>query len=216
LPPDRNISRADDVRRLLAHPIIARLSARLAAFKSHDAPITEGVRLAAVTALVRIVEDATATEGARAELLLIKRAAAQGDPWSGHIALPGGRYELFDETLAETARREMREEVAIDIERDGKLLGRLDDLAPRSLRLPSVIVRPFVGVILSDVVPTANREVAAAFWVPVSALRAPEAQAEHTVPDGSELLRFPAYQLGEHLVWGLTERMLAQLLPMFD
>ena len=39
------------------------------------------------------------------ELLMIKRAEAEGDPWSGHIACPGGRMEPGDRDLAVTAVR---------------------------------------------------------------------------------------------------------------
>jgi 8-oxo-dGTP pyrophosphatase MutT (NUDIX family) len=51
------------------------------------------------------------------KLLFIKRADAVGDPWSGHMAFPGGRYEVGDQSLLETAVRETREETAIDIRR---------------------------------------------------------------------------------------------------
>jgi 8-oxo-dGTP pyrophosphatase MutT (NUDIX family) len=178
-----------------------------------DAPITADVRLAAVLALVRVIEEPVAY----AELLFIKRAEVAGDPFSGHIAFPGGRHDLTDETLADTALRETREELDIDVLRAGRMLGRLDDIAPRSLSLPRVVVRPFVAVVPATVAVTANREVADAFWVPVATLRSAEARWEHvvTAPDGS-VARFPAYKLSDRVVWGMTERIVAQLLPLFE
>src|SRR5690606_20266054 len=62
------------------------------------------------------------------ELLLIKRAVWEGDPWSGQVALPGGRREPGDPTLWHTAARETREETGMDILRDARLLGTLDEL----------------------------------------------------------------------------------------
>src|SRR5918998_527770 len=77
------------------------------------------------------------------EIFVIKRAEKGDDPWSGHMALPGGREEPEDDNPYETARRETLEEVGLDIA-EGRLLGRLDDLGPRaagrSLIVSTVVV----------------------------------------------------------------------------
>ena len=52
-------------------------------------------------------------------VLLMKRAERHGDPWSGHISLPGGRYQASDGDLRVTAIRETREELGIDLEDPG-------------------------------------------------------------------------------------------------
>ena len=49
------------------------------------------------------------------ELLFIKRAARDDDPWSGQIALPGGRHQDSDDSLEDTAVRETREEVGLEL-----------------------------------------------------------------------------------------------------
>lgn len=164
------------------------------------------MRLAAVAAVLRV------TKGGP-ELLFIKRAIAEHDPWSGHIAFPGGRIEPGDDTLEDTAVRETREELALDLSQ-GVLLGRLDDLAPRSRALPSIIVRPYVAVVAADVTFVLSREVAATFWVPLRELRYPETQVEHVMTINGVGARFPAYRVDEHLVWGLTERIVRQLLTL--
>ena len=62
------------------------------------------------------------------ELLFIQRAKHPKDPWSGHMAFPGGRMDPGDPDGKGAARRETLEELALDLERDGELLGRLSDL----------------------------------------------------------------------------------------
>ena len=202
---------ADGLARTLQHPVIRQLTERLAERVAIDAPIQSDSKLAAVAAIVRI------SDVNRAELLFIKRAVLERDPWSGHVAFPGGRREVSDESLAATAVRETREELALDLARYGKLIGRLDDLAPRSLALPPVIVRPFVAVVPPTLlfIPSV-REVADAFWVPVALLRSADTQTEYHVNRDGVDTRFPAYGVGAHVVWGLTERVVTQLLPLFD
>src|SRR5262249_42208670 len=73
------------------------------------------------------------------ELLFIQRAELAGDPWSGQMALPGGRRDADDLDLLATAIREAREETGIELLRD-YLLGQLDEFAPRTPTLPPVIV----------------------------------------------------------------------------
>lgn len=164
--------------------------------------------MAAVAAVLRVVENAP-------ELLFIRRALADGDPWSGHVAFPGGRSEPGDGSLEGTAVRETLEELALDLT-TGHVLGRLDDLAPRSRFLPAIIVRPFVAVVPSDVQLVPSREVAATFWVPLTVLRDPHTQDEHVMTINGLRASFPAYRVSDHLVWGMTERIVRQLLALFD
>jgi 8-oxo-dGTP pyrophosphatase MutT (NUDIX family) len=187
--------------------VVERLAARLAARTPLAASETE-TRLAAVVAVVRLAEE-------EPELLFIKRALREGDPWSGHMAFPGGRAEPFDASLEQTAVRETWEEVGLDLSL-GRMLGRLDDLAPRSPSLPPIMIRPFVAVVPEAVSLTPNEEVADHFWVPITHLRDPAGQIEHELLFNGNRVRFPAYQVHGHVVWGLTERIVRQLLPMFD
>ncbi len=102
------------------------------------------------------------------ELFVIKRAEKKGDPWSGHMALPGGSREPGDKDAYDTARRETLEEVGIDLD-EGRFLGRLDDVGPR--RMPGQLVVSTV-VVAIDAKPghLDPHEVAEAFWVPVNRL----------------------------------------------
>jgi len=189
-------------------PRIAALEAALASRPPFRAPEGAGAR-AAVALLLRI-------EGGEPELLLIRRAEREGDPWSGHMALPGGRWQAGDPDLAATAARETREEVGIDVAAAGRRLGELDELAPRSARIPSIVVSPFVYAVDPAVEPLPNHEVQAALWVPVHELLHPDAGTEyqHALADGS-ILSFPAYDARGSVVWGMTHRILAGFLELY-
>ena len=170
----------------------------------------DGLRWAAVALVLRgeTVDDAS--------LLFIRRAERVGDPWSGHVAFPGGRRDATDATLEETARRESLEELSLDLATDARLIGVLDDLRPRSAALPSIAVRPYVYAVTRDVALVPNVEVHSAFWVPVSELRDPAHAAEHVFERAGARLRFPAYRWGEDVVWGMTERIVTQLLSVLS
>jgi 8-oxo-dGTP pyrophosphatase MutT (NUDIX family) len=197
----------DEFTRALRHPELTRLRERLNSRTVVEVDRYEGSRLAAVAAVLRLVDEP--------ELLFIKRAEVERDPWSGHIAFPGGRHEPADRTLVDTAIRETHEELALQLD-EAALIGRLDDLAPRSASLPPIIVRPFVAIVKPDVALVPSHEVAATFWVPLTILRNPATQAEHVMTVNGVRARFPAYRVDEHLVWGMTERIVRQLLSLLD
>ena len=145
------------------------------------------------------------------DALLIRRAEHEGDPWSGHMALPGGRQEPVDVDLLETARRETLEEVAVEVGPQ-HLLGGLDDLHPSTRSLPSLVVRPFVFGMGERPEVRLSREVAQHLWVPLDELRTSLGTGE--VRHRGSVLQVPAYRAGERLVWGLTQRILEPFLEL--
>jgi 8-oxo-dGTP pyrophosphatase MutT (NUDIX family) len=195
-----------ELDRLSAHRSIVRLLRSLAERPGREAAVGREVRRAAILLALRAREDG------EPEVLMIKRADAEGDPWSGHIALPGGRMEPGDRDLAVTAVRETWEETGVDVARDGRLLGFLDDLTPRSPTIAPMVIRPYVALVRADVAIAASHEVAAAFWVPLTALRAAEAWGTGTVQVRGGERRVSVFRHGEYTVWGLTERVLRQFL----
>ena len=205
-PRTSQIPVAQELDRLERHPYVARLIRSLADHPPIIVRAEPPTRLAAILLALRARADG------EPELLMIKRADAAGDPWSGHIACPGGRMEPGDHDLAVTAVRETLEETGVDVARDGRLLGHLDDLSPRTPSLPPLVIRPYVGLVRAGVEIVPSREVAAAFWVPVSALREPSAWRTGSLSVGGSLRDVEVFQHGEHTVWGLTERVLRQFL----
>ena len=148
------------------------------------------------------------------ELLLIKRAEHESDPWSGHMALPGGRRAPPDADLLATAMREAREEIGIDTSAADRL-GALDEVHPRSVRLPPIVIAPFVLVVPPHATARPHpAEVEAALWVPLRAL-ADEGAADQLILELEGARRtFPAYRYGEYVIWGLTHRILEQFLAV--
>lgn len=193
---------------LLEHPDVLRLREALARHPGvRILEREEPVRLAAIALVLR------PGDAGHPELLMIKRAEAEGDPWSGHVACPGGRMEPGDHDLEHTAIRETWEETGVDIARDGRVLGTLDDISPRSPVLPPIIVRPYVAVVKPEVEIVESAEVAEVFWVPLTALRerASWGTGLVTIREHGER-EVAVFRHDRYTVWGLTERVLRQFL----
>jgi 8-oxo-dGTP pyrophosphatase MutT (NUDIX family) len=149
------------------------------------------------------------------ELLLIRRAEAEGDPWSGHMALPGGRRDPLDESLLETAVRETLEETGVCLTESGVPFGPLAPLVPNNRRLPPISIFPFVfGVPEGTLARAASSEVDEVLWTPVSYLQSEQASGTVEIPLGDTNRSFPCLRVGDRVVWGLTYRILQDLFRM--
>lgn len=139
------------------------------------------------------------------ETLFIHRAEHPLDPWSGHMAFPGGRAEDGESPL-ETAVREAREEIGLDLS-GSELLGALDELRP-SLRQPlDLAIAPFVFRVPTDSRITLNHEVNAACWFSLDDLLSGRHVSTYDFSDGGRALRLPCFRIDERVIWGLTYRM---------
>jgi 8-oxo-dGTP pyrophosphatase MutT (NUDIX family) len=185
---------------------LARLERALASSDEAPPPAGPGVRDAAVAVIFRVTPEDVL------ELLLIERASYEGDPWSGHVAFPGGRREPHDPTLLATALRETREETGIDLTADGRLLGVLTRLHPMSPSLPPLSIAPFVAVMTRDVSISLSDEVAGAFWVPLATLQRDDASCDVEVSVAGGVRTVRAFVHGRYTIWGLTERIIGDLL----
>ena len=144
------------------------------------------------------------------ETLLIQRAERQGDPWSGQIGLPGGRVKDSDGSIRGTLRREVMEEVGIDLEQVGRELGPLSIGQP--MRRLEMKVQPWVYAI--DKRPTLNigPEVNSAFWVSLSSLHSRKTTSEVMIRDGWRTV--DCFLVDGKVIWGFTYRVLTELLQM--
>jgi 8-oxo-dGTP pyrophosphatase MutT (NUDIX family) len=168
-------------------------------------------RFAAVAAVLR-------ERNGEAEVLLIRRAEHPADPWSGHMAFPGGRSDPTDPDLLQTAVRETDEEVGLTLSRDAHLIGRLDDL-PAFARGQSVdlVIAVFVFGVTGDPALVPNEaEVTETVWTKVAALASGERDTTFPYRYEDRDVSLPAYDVEGRIVWGLTHRMLGTLFEVLD
>lgn len=161
----------------------------------HDAPVASGGMPVHETDLAPGIGDV--------ELLLVRRAEREGDPWSGHAGLPGGHRDPGDPGLAEAGLRELREETGIELA-GSSLLGRLDDIHPRSRRLPSVAVSPFVAWTGARTEVQPGPEIAGHRWTALRELEDPALRGTLAFRREGALRVFPTIELEGLTVWGLT------------
>lgn len=150
-----------------------------------------------------------------AELFFIRRAEQPNDPWSGHVAFPGGRREPGDASLLVTAIRETREEVGIELE-ISECVARLPDVqAFTRSKKGRLVVSVFVFVVKRDVeVVPQSSEVATTLWVPLATLAAGVGKETFELDYDGKTFNLPYVYLqpGEHRLWGMTYGMLISLL----
>jgi len=151
------------------------------------------------------------------ELLLIRRATRDGDPWSGHVAFPGGRRSARDADLVVTALREAEEETGIAVGAVGELLGPLDEVEPGSRRLPPLVIAPHVVAVPASIEPVPSlAEVEHLRWAPLPALRERSAASTIRIGTGDAAREFPALSFEYYTIWGLTYRILQQFLEVAE
>jgi 8-oxo-dGTP pyrophosphatase MutT (NUDIX family) len=190
---------------MIVVPDLAQIRAALAAREPQHATGPEIERRAAVATILRNHHEP--------EVLLIRRAEHPVDPWSGHMAFPGGRHERDDRDLLHTALRETLEEVGLDLSTQARLVGRLDDIPAiaRGLRT-GMAIAPFVfeledgGATVSP-----NYEVQEIVWAKLAPLLRGEADTTFPYLREGEAWHLPAFDVGGRIVWGLTYQMLQHL-----
>lgn len=149
------------------------------------------------------------------EALFIRRARVEGDPWAGHMALPGGRQSLTDASLRETAVRETREETGLLLGAED-LVGPVSQILPRATRLPSIAITAYAAAHDGRHEVRPNPEVEGWVWVPLSALRDPTNRSVLALEREGERREFPTVEYRGHTIWGLTHRIVQDVLSLLD
>jgi len=149
------------------------------------------------------------------EVLFIQRAAHLLDPWSGHIAFPGGKLEE-GELECQAALRETYEEIGIDLGQS-RYLGRLSDVI--GANLPVRVSCCLFGVDRTRCRPVLNEEVGDLFWVTLSDLRDPKSHLLSSVAFDDKRFEVPAIRLpvdDKPVLWGITYRLVMQFLSTLE
>ncbi len=177
-------------------------------YEPDTTPSDRAERHASVALIVR------EREGGGTETLFIKRSERDDDPWSGHMAFPGGRRDPEDESLEATARRETLEEVGLELA-PSQCFGRLHDIYGGRLKTFKMSVSAFLFHTTDGNELTYSDEVADSIWVPLSVLSDPAEIREyifHLDPHGRP---FPSFHYNDYVIWGLTFRIIANFLEPF-
>ena len=180
--------------------ILARLRPRLLP-PGPWAPGRSGERQAAV--LVPFV-----IAGADLALLFIRRAEGM-EVHSGQVAFPGGNRDPQDDGPVATALREAQEEVGLS-RPQVNVLGLLGEVRAYTsgFRITGV-----VSLLAPEAIPRPDvREVAEAFTVPLRALADPAVYREEVRTANGITRRVPYFHVEPHMVWGVTGRIVRQLL----
>ena len=147
------------------------------------------------------------------KLCLIQRAIRSTDPWSGQMALPGGRASLEDLDSFSVAIREVREEVGVDLS-STIFLGRMSDIQlMRGGKVTSGVVTPYLFYMERKEKPFSidKTEVKHAFWITISHLHHPANQRTFRDSTLSREREIPAIYFEQKLVWGMTYRLISNL-----
>ena len=174
----------------------------------------EKTRQASVAIILRQSDDQPSEFS---DILFIQRAERKGDPWSGHMAFPGGHREQDDVDLRAAAMRETQEEIGLSLD-DAEYLGALDHqrAQPRGRTL-DMLIAPHVFITTRKPVFQPNHEVADVVWAPLPVLAGNSLHDTETLPMAGRLTVFNGYRLsGGHFVWGLTYRILKSFFTTID
>lgn len=188
---------------------------RLANYEAQLSPIRPSTRQAAVAMILRERRHSGAFV---TDLLFIRRAEKPGDPWSGHMAFPGGHIEPSDDSLLSASIRETCEEIGLDLAAAATHIGTIDHqrAQPRGRPL-NMVIAPYVFRLDADAQFAPNHEVAEVVWTPLEPIaKGTNHTEEERIINGSPVL-FSGYRInGGHFVWGLTYRMLQSFFQALD
>lgn len=144
----------------------------------------------------------------------MRRAEREGDDWSGHWSLPGGRRAECDGDLLQTAVREMQEECGLRLLRE-QMSAALPAMTARRRTGPFLLVAPFVFDIDTEMPTEVDmREAVGTLWIPERTLLDPSQHSLQRVPGFPPEMWFPAISLPGAPLWGFTYRLLVDWLKV--
>jgi 8-oxo-dGTP pyrophosphatase MutT (NUDIX family) len=147
-------------------------------------------------------------------MLFIKRREYVNDLFSGHMAFPGGKMQKGDGSKLETAIRETLEETGIDLKKNGRILGELDDVSPVNPKANHYIVTPYLALVRGDARVKPNEEVAEFVWIPLLDFRNEKLLEIRVIEKYGMKLEDFTFRYQNYVIWGMTARILRQFLSL--
>lgn len=142
------------------------------------------------------------------KVLFVKRVENPADPWSGQTAIPGGKRDVKDQNLKQTVVRETLEETSINLLDRCRFLGVIEPL--RSTQRPEMKILPFVVLLEHEPTIKLNEELERFVWISLEEL------VQHKEIVKFSFGEFPAYIVGNTIIWGLTYRILEKFVHILE
>ncbi len=144
------------------------------------------------------------------ELCLIRRPSTMKNH-AGQIAFPGGRREIFDADLIQTALREAREEIGIDPE-TVEVAGVLSTVY---VQISSFLITPVVGWLSErPEIHTDPSEVAEVIFISLEDISSEVYRCNKEMETMTGILEVPGYEINKNFIWGATAMILAELVDI--
>lgn len=191
-------------------PLLQMIETQLAAYSPGKPRLRRLMKRSAVAMILQV-------QAGELHILMIKRAEREGDPWSGHMAFPGGRMDPKDAHGYAVAVRETEEEVGLALGPNDQCIGRLSDINARPHKgMFGMAVSPFVFKLDREVAFTPNYEVAEVVWVPVEFLMDTDNRQKMVWNYKGVDIPMPCYMYGGRRIWGLSLMMLDELMDVVE
>ena len=156
-------------------------------------------------------------KNSQTHLVLIVRNSYEG-VHSAQIAFPGGKFEVGDSNLKETALRETEEEIGISRDK----IEIVKDFSPLYIPPSNFMVYPFLGICIEEPAFVLDpQEVASIIELPLEVFKNDAIlTVENLSTSYGSFIEVPAFKIDEHIIWGATAMMLSELkdvlLRVFD
>lgn len=145
-----------------------------------------------------------------AHILFTKRSQEVAEH-KGEISFPGGAYDTQDKTILQTALRESREELGLNVS-EFEILGELDDVYVPPTRF---LITPFVAFMNQPPKPKPSLlEISEVLEIPASELLNPSIFREEVREAAGMKRQLQFYSYGQYVIWGATARILRQFLDL--
>ena len=124
---------------------------------------------------------------------------------AGEIAFPGGKWYEKDYDLLETAIRETKEELRLEVSK-AQVVGKLDSVITLNSKYK---ITPFIAIF--DTVPSliANSEVESILHIPLISFL--NTMAEDNLPEHRSIKEMHVFTFEKYNIWGASARMLKQI-----